>query len=307
MGMSHRILVGIGVLVLASALTGQAEEELFRCKQADGSIKFSDHGGPGCRKGEYKGDLQHVEREPPPGEPPAEAPPSPEAMPLQPQAVPFVPLRAGPALSTQPFPAAARSIPSLLVSDLPPQLKAKGVSIPNMGDITLVHVAVSHLPAGNGPKFSADSHFRGDARGALDTAAYAAAKAVQYDPKYLRVDLTMPVGFSTLRGVQVDGPSAGVAWTVAIASAMLGDPLRSDICMSGTMGLDLKVGPVGGLEHKIDGCHMLRNFRELLLPAGQSTFAIKDKGLSRSIKVTEVSTLDEAYLIATGRDLRAFQ
>jgi predicted S18 family serine protease len=77
--------------------------------------------------------------------------------------------------------------------------------------------------------------------------------------------------------------------------------------MSGTMGLDLKVGPVGGLEHKIDGCHMLRNFRELLLPAGQSTFAIKDKGLSRSIKVTEVSTLDEAYQIATGRDIRAFQ
>ena len=307
MGMSYRMIVGIGALVLAPVLTGQAEEELFRCKQADGSIKFSDHGGPGCRKGEYKADLQHVGQEPPPGEGPAPEPDSPEAMPPQPQALPFVPQRAGPSLSSQPFPAAARSIPSLLVSDLPPQLKAKGVSVPNKGDITLVHVAVSHLPSGNGPKFSSDSHFRGDARGALHTAAYAAAKAVQYDPKYLKVDLTMPVGFSTLQGVQVDGPSAGVAWTVAIVSAMLGDPLRSDICLSGTMDLDLNVGPVGGLEHKIDGCHMLRNFRELLLPAGQSTFAIKDKGLSRSIKVTEVSTLAEAYQIATGRDLRAFQ
>jgi hypothetical protein len=307
MGNSLRIIAGIGALLLASALAGQAEEELFRCKQPDGSIKFSDHGGPGCRKGEYKADVQHSGLEASPEAPsPAEPAPA-QAPPPQPQAVPFVPERAVPLLSSQPFPAATRSIPSLLVSDLPPQLKAQGVSIPNMGDITLVHVAVSHLPAGNGPKFSADSHFRGDARFALDTAAYAAAKAVQYDPNYLKVDLTMPVGFSTLKGVQVDGPSAGVAWTVAIVSAILGDPLRSDICLSGTMGLDLKVGPVGGLEHKIDGCHMLRNFRELLLPAGQSTFAIRDKGLSRSIKVTEVSTLAEAYQIATGRDLRPFQ
>jgi len=306
MRMSPRMIAGIGVLVLTPALTGQAEEELFRCKQPDGSIKFSDHGGPGCRKGEYKGDVQRMGQEPSPDGPPAVEPP-PETKPSQPQAMPFVPLRAGPSLSSQPFPASARSIPSLLVADLPPQLKAKGVSIPNMGDITLVHVAVSHLPDGNGPKFTSDSHFRGDARVALDTAAYAAAKAVQYDSKYLKVDLTMPVGFSTLRGVQVDGPSAGVAWTVAIVSAILGDPLRSDICLSGTMGMDLKVGPVGGLEHKIDGCHMLRNFRELVLPAGQSTFAIKDKGLSRSIKVTEVSTLAEAYQIATGRELRPFQ
>ena len=72
------------------------------------------------------------------------------------------------------------------------------------------------------------------------------------------------------------------------------------------MGLDLKVGPVGGLEHKIEGCHMLRDFRELLLPTGQNTFTIKDKGLSRSIKVTEISTLAEAYPIVTGRELRPF-
>ncbi len=282
---------------LALACPSQAEEELFRCTQKDGSIAFSDHGGPGCRKGDYKADIQRVGPEssadlPPPASsspPDGSQPPAPSAAPTK---------------SSLPFPAATRSIPSLLVSDLPPQLKAKGMSIPNKGDITLVQVAVSHLPAGNGPKFSADSHFRGDARIALDTAAYAAAKAVQYDPRYLKVDLTLPVGFSALLNVQVDGPSAGVAWTVAIVSAMLGDPLRSDVCLSGTMGLDLKVGPVGGLEHKIDGCHMLRDFHELLLPAGQNSFAIKDKGLSRSIKVTEISTLAEAYQIVTGRELR---
>lgn len=292
-------IVIVGAL-LAVALPGQAEEELFRCKQADGSIKFSDHGGPGCRKGDYKADVQHIEREPSPDAPAAVEPRLPDANPLPSS-------RTGPKRSSQPFPAATRSIPSLAVRDLPPQLKAEGMSIPNKGDITIVQLAVSHLPAGNGPKFSSDAHFRGEARAALDTAAYAAARAVQYDPTYLAVELTLPVGFSAMLGVQVDGPSAGVAWTVAIVSAILGDPLRSDVCLSGTMGIDLRVGPVGGLEHKIEGCHMMRNFRELLLPAGQNTFAITDKGTSRSIKVTEVSTLAEAYQIVTGHELRALQ
>ena len=283
--------------LLAITFPAEAEEELFRCKQADGSIKFSDQGGPGCRKGEYKSELQHIDREPFPGTRAAAAPDQADSAET---AAPGTELQ----LSSRPFPAATRSIPSLLVSDLPPQLKAKGVSIPNKGDITIVQLSVSHLPGGNGPKFSADSHFRGDAKVALDTAAYAAAKAVQYDPRYLKVNLTLPVGFSQLQGVQVDGPSAGVAWTVAIVAAILGDPLRSDVCLSGTMGLDLNVGPVGGLEYKIEGCHMLRDFRELLLPAGQNTFTIKDKGLSGSIKVTEISTLAEAYAIVTGRELR---
>jgi len=296
MGGCRRISVIIGML-LALAIPGQAEEELFRCKQADGSIKFSDHGGPGCRKGDYKADIQRVGPESSTDLPPPASSSPPDGS--QPSAP-----RAGPKKSSQPFPPATRSIPSLAVSDLPPELKAKGMSLPNKGDITLVQLAVSHLPAGDGPRFSSDAHFRGEARAALHTAAYAAASAVQYDPRYLKVELTLPVGFSALQGVQVDGPSAGVAWTVAIVSAMLGDPLRSDVCLSGTMGPDLKVGPVGGLEHKIEGCHMMRNFRELLLPAGQSTFTIKDKGTSRAIKVTEIETLAEAYQIATGRELR---
>jgi Lon protease-like protein/uncharacterized protein DUF4124 len=295
----RHIIVTLGVL-LVMAFPAQAQEDLFRCKQADGSIKFSDHGGPGCRKGDYKADVQHVEREPSPDKPAAAASsPANAGLPASP--------RAGPKRSSQPFPAATRSVPSLAVRDLSPQIKAKGMSIPNKGDITIVQLAVSHLPAGNGPRFLSDDHFRGEAKYALETAAYAAARAVQYDPTYLAVELTLPVGFSTMRGVQVDGPSAGAAWTVAIASAILGDPLRSDVCLSGTMGLDLKVGPVNGLEHKIEGCHMMRDFRELLLPAGQNTFTITDKGMSSSIKVTEVATLAEAYQIVAGRELRPFQ
>ncbi|SPP63039.1 hypothetical protein [Nitrospira lenta] len=50
---------------------------------------------------------------------------------------------------------------------------------------------------------------------------------------------------------------------------------------------NLVVGPVGGLEHKIEGYHMMRNMHEMVFPSGQNTFAITDKGMARSIKVTQ--------------------
>jgi predicted ATP-dependent protease len=168
----------------------------------------------------------------------------------------------------------------------------------------MVQIDLSYWPAGNGPYLSTDHHFKDWARQTLGVAVSAAAKATRYDPRFLRAELTMPVGSILHAGLRVDGPSAGVAWAVAAASAILGDPLRPDVCLSGTINMDLEVGPVGGLEHKIEGCHMLPQFHEMLLPAGQNTFAITDKGMARSIKVTEVSTLAEAYEIATGQSLR---
>jgi ATP-dependent Lon protease len=189
--------------------------------------------------------------------------------------------------------------------DLSPGLRAKGWNIPNKGDIQMLQVDVSYRPAGNGPSLSADYHFMDGARQALGVAVQAAARATRYDPRFLNVQLTMPMSAGSFyRGVRVDGSSAGVAWAVAVTSAILGDSLRPDVCLSGTIDLNLAVGPVGGLEHKIEGCHLLPQFHELLLPAGQQTFAITDKGMARSIKVTEVSTLAEAYEVATGQPLR---
>jgi ATP-dependent Lon protease len=183
-------------------------------------------------------------------------------------------------------------------------MRAKGWNIPNKGDVTMVQIDLSYWPAGNGPYLATDHHFKDWARQTLGVAVLAAAKATRYDPRFLRAELAMPVGSILHAGLRVDGPSAGVAWAVATTSAILGDPLRPDVCLSGTINMDLVVGPVGGLEHKIEGCHMLPQFHEMLLPTGQNTFAITDKGMARSIKVTEVSTLAEAYEVATGQSLR---
>jgi predicted S18 family serine protease len=189
--------------------------------------------------------------------------------------------------------------------DLAPELRAKGWNIPNKGDIQLLQVEVNYLPAGTGPAITTDQHFMDEARQALGVAVLAAAKAVRYDARFLRVHVSMPmVAGSFHAGTRVDGPSASAAWAAAVSSVILGDTLRQDVCFSGTIDMDLVVGPVGGLEQKIEGCRLLPQFHELLLPAGQRTFAISDKGMARSITVTEVSTLSEAYEIVTGQSLR---
>jgi predicted S18 family serine protease len=199
-------------------------------------------------------------------------------------------------------------VPALSYHDLSPGLQAKGWNIPNKGDIQLLKIDVSYVPAGTGPYLTTDHHFMNGSRQALGVAVLAAAKATQYDPRFLNVQLTIPmVAGSFHSGARVDGPSAGAVWAVAVTSAILGDAVRQDLCFSGTIDMNLTVGQVGGLEHKIEGCHLLPQFHELMLPAGQRTFALTEKGMARSLKVTEVSTLAEAYEIATGQPLRSAQ
>lgn len=267
----------------------------FVCPGPGGSDLLTDLPGPGCRpieadrrgKPSASPTVPGPSLEPPPGEP----------------ARPAVPPAKAPAAGS--FNATSRAVPVLLVMNPPPGLKEQSPTKPNRGDIAVVELSVSHLPNGAGPEVSSDSHFFGTAEAALRTAVYAAAKAVDYDVRFLRVRLSLPTSI-IYRGASIDGPSPGAVWAVAVASAILGDPIRSDICMSGTINMNFEVGPVSGLEDKINGCRALR-YRELILPAGQSSFNLTVKGMQHGIKVTEVKTLAEAYLAATGQPLRPAQ
>lgn len=287
------------IVVLTLFMVEHGYGGLWHCTQPDGTVRFQDRGGTGCREPGASSELQSIRFPDPGGSAELQAPPKP----VDPVAV----QRRTPAqeLSSRPFSPASRTIPALSYRDLAPELRAKGWNIPNKGDIQLLQVDVRYVPAGSGPLITTDNHFMDEARQALGVAVLAAAKAVRYDARFLQVQLTMPmVAGSFHSGKQVDGPSASAGWAVAVTSAILGDALRQDVCFSGTIDMDLVVGSVGGLEHKIEGCRLLPQFHELLIPSGQQTFAITDKGMARSIKVTEVSTLSEAYQIVTGQPLR---
>jgi ATP-dependent Lon protease len=50
-----------------------------------------------------------------------------------------------------------------------------------------------------------------------------------------------------------DGPSAGLAITVAFYSTLMDLPVKNDICMTGEIDLRGNAGIIGGLESKLNG------------------------------------------------------
>ncbi|MEA3470480.1 MAG: endopeptidase La [Thermodesulfobacteriota bacterium] len=62
-----------------------------------------------------------------------------------------------------------------------------------------------------------------------------------------------------------DGPSAGIAMATSIASAFLGQKVRSDMAMTGEITLRGRVLPVGGLKEKLLAAHR-GNIKTVIIP-----------------------------------------
>lgn len=298
---SRIIILALCVSVGVALYPIGALAAVWMCAQEDGSYLFTDRGSAYCRfiqKDNYKDKDTEAAFQIVKGLAPASAAPVTGISPSAPQAsVPVQSVKA-----PMPFLTAIHRVPVLMVNQLSAKQESQGFYLANRGEVALVDLAVSYVSSGTGPEVVTDSHFGGNLDVSLRTAVVAAAKAVGYDPRFLRVRLSVKTSILQ-SGLYIDGPSAGAVLAVGVASALLGDQIRPDVCMSGTINDSLEVGPVGGLEEKIKGCRQF-NYREMVVPFAQTSMDLALKGKGSDIRITEVSTFDAAYQAATGQSLR---
>lgn len=98
--------------------------------------------------------------------------------------------------------------------------------------------------------------------------------------------------------VPKDGPSAGVAITTALFSALSGKKVRHDIAMTGEITLRGRVLPIGGVKEKVLAANRY-NIKNIILPkANEKDIDSIPSSIRKTIKFNFVETIDEVIEIA---------
>lgn len=98
------------------------------------------------------------------------------------------------------------------------------------------------------------------------------------------------VHVNVVGGGKIDGPSAGLATTLALYSALKAQPLRQNVAVTGEISIQGKVRPVGGIAEKLFGAKQA-GVKTVLIP--KENWADVPTGL-QGIEVRSVETIQEA-------------
>jgi ATP-dependent Lon protease len=97
-----------------------------------------------------------------------------------------------------------------------------------------------------------------------------------------------------------DGPSAGVAMFIALASLAMGTPVRNDVAMTGEISLRGLVLPVGGIKEKVLAA-LRAGIRTVMLPArNQKELEEIPEDARRQLQFVWLNNVDEAVVVAIG-------
>lgn len=105
--------------------------------------------------------------------------------------------------------------------------------------------------------------------------------------------------------VPKDGPSAGIAITTAVVSALTGIPVRADIAMTGEVTLTGNVLPIGGLKEKTMAAY--RNGIKTVLIPEENVSDLKeiDDAVKENVDFISVSKADEVLSLALSKNVVA--
>ena len=95
--------------------------------------------------------------------------------------------------------------------------------------------------------------------------------------------------------VPKDGPSAGVAITCAIISALTKKPVTGDIAMTGEVTLRGNALPIGGLREKSLAA-MRSGIKTIIIPAGNKRNVSElPKEVKNKLNIIYMNNVDDAY------------
>ena len=95
--------------------------------------------------------------------------------------------------------------------------------------------------------------------------------------------------------VPKDGPSAGVALSCAMLSAVTGLPLRGDVAMTGEVTLRGKVLAIGGVKEKLLAAYRMGLTNILLPKENEKDLEEIDAEIREKLNITLLSRVDEAF------------
>ncbi len=95
-----------------------------------------------------------------------------------------------------------------------------------------------------------------------------------------------------------DGPSAGVAMSVSIISALTGNPVRKEVAMTGEITLRGRVLPIGGLKEKLLAA-LRAGIKTVLIPKdNEKDLEEIPENVRRDLTIVPVTTVDEVLVRA---------
>ncbi|GGI75228.1 endopeptidase La [Shewanella gelidii] len=104
-----------------------------------------------------------------------------------------------------------------------------------------------------------------------------------------------------------DGPSAGAAMCTALVSSLTGNPIRSDVAMTGEITLRGEVLPIGGLKEKLLAAHR-GGIKLVLIPKDneRDLEEIPDNVIA-DLDIRPVQWVDEVLKLALERPIEGFE